>query len=120
MHQDELFLKKFQEPPNPTHCTFKNMAKISVENYSDDDLSKRYMNLLDREAWNEGCKNCKMPSLLHNGPCTRQQEANAFESNKILEERDKFYSRMRNIAKDVAEQERRKDTGTGHNDLLKR
>ena len=92
---------------------------MSVDNYSDDDLAKRYMNLGDRMAWNDRCKNCKMPTLLHDGPCTRQQEANTFESNKILEERDKFNNSMRNMIRDVAEQERTKEVGTGQNDLLK-
>ena len=112
-----LVLKDFQEPPKPTHCTLQKMAKMYVDNYSDDELAKRYLKIGDKLAWNEGCKNCKMPILLHNGPCTRQVEANTFE--KIVEERDKFCNRMRNVIKDIEEQEKAKEKGTEQKDLLK-
>ena len=119
MHEDESFLKDFQEPPNPTRCTSINMVIMSVDNYSDDELIKKYMDLANKDIWDEICKNCKMPSLLHKGPCTRKQEAAAFASDKILEERDKFTDRMRQIRKDIDDQEKMKNAETGQSDLLK-
>ena len=47
-----------------------------------------------------------MSTLLHDGPCTRMQAVSTFENDsKILEERDKFAERMRQIRVDVEKQE---------------
>ena len=108
MHKNELFLKCFQEPKNPTRCTSIIMNKLSVDNYSDDDLMKRYMDLVDKNKYDETCKNCRMSTLLHDGPCTRMQAVSTFENDsKILEERDKFAERMRKIRVDVENQEQK-------------
>ena len=60
------------------------MAKIQVDNFSNDDLERRYLELGDKKAWKDLCENCKLPTLLHSGPCTRQVEAVTWE--KIVEE----------------------------------
>ena len=84
------------------------MAKISMDNFSDDELAKQYGELASRETWDEICKTCRMPSMLHKGPYMRKNEANAFECDKILDERDKFRERMKPIIKYIADQEEKK------------
>ena len=81
------------------------MARINIDNFSDDDLAKRYSELANRETWDEVCKTCRMPAILHKGPCTRMNEAYSFEFEKVLDERDKFRERMKPVMKCVIEQE---------------
>ena len=73
--------------PNAYLLHSENMAKISADNFSDDELAKQYGELMNRETWDEICKTSRMPAMLHKGPCTRKNEANAFECDKILDER---------------------------------
>ena len=61
--------------------------------------------MVNKETWDDACKNCRMPALLHKGVCTRQDEAVVFEYDKILDERDKFNERMKPIIRFMAEQE---------------
>ena len=80
---------------------------MQVDNFSDDDLAKRYLELGDKMAWYETCKNCRLPTLLHSGPCTIQVEAVNWE--KVVDEQDKFVSRMKNVINDIEEQEKEKE-----------
>ena len=48
---------------------------MQFDNFSDDDLTKRYLELGEKMAWNITCKNCRIAELLHSGPCTIQVEA---------------------------------------------
>ena len=48
-----------------------------------------------------------MPTLLHNGVCTRQSEVEASEYEKILDERDKFSERMKGVIRYMADKERK-------------
>ena len=49
------------------------MAKIIIENYSDDELEKRMNALEDIDNWIDEFKGCGMPDMLHKGPCTRKE-----------------------------------------------
>ena len=45
---------------------------------------KRWSKLVRKESLDEECEMCKMPVLLHKGPCIRVQE-NSFEFKKLWE-----------------------------------
>ena len=78
-----------------------------MDSVSENELAKRYEELVNKETWNDICKNCRMPALLHNGVCTRQNEVEASEYEKILDERDKFCERMKGVIRCMAEEERK-------------
>ena len=81
------------------------MVKIIVESFSDDDLEKRWSALENKDNWDEACEMCKMPGILHKGPCTRKEEVNAFEYGKLWEAWELFRKRMTPIRKLQVEQE---------------
>ena len=85
----QKIFRGFQDPPVPprrsTKISKKMVAKINVESFSDDELVKRWSALARKEDWNEECEMCKMPVMLHKGPCTRKEELNAFEFGKLWE-----------------------------------
>ena len=56
-----------------------------MDSVSENKLANRYEELVNKETWNDICKNCRMPALLHNGVCTRQSEVEASEYEKILD-----------------------------------
>ena len=74
---------------------------------------------MNKETWDEICKNCRMPALLHKGVCTRQGEAVAYEYDKILDERDKFSERMKPIIRYMAEQKENVAQNNEQNELVK-
>ncbi len=41
------------------------MVSILVESFGDDILRKLFLNLSDKDDWNEECEICRMPTLLH-------------------------------------------------------
>ena len=77
------------------------MTRISMDSVSENELANRYEELVNKDTWNDICKNCRMPALLHNGVCTWQNEVEASEYEKILDERDKFCERMKGIIRCV-------------------
>ena len=81
------------------------MVKISVENFTDDELLKKYNELEQKEDFDERCKDCKMPQLLHKVACTRRDEVNAFEFERIANQWELFSTRMRNVIKWKNEQD---------------
>ena len=85
--------------PQPCPTDSFNMVKITVETFTDDELLKKYMDLERKEDFDERCKYCRMPTLLHRIACTRKDEVNAFEHEKISDQWDMFSGRMRNLIK---------------------
>ena len=95
----------FQDPPVPACCSTEistkyKMVKINVESFSEEELMKRWSELVRKESWDEECEICKMPVMLHEGPCTRiQGEANAFEFGKLWEACSLFKEKMKPLRK---------------------
>ena len=89
-----------------------------MDEYSEDYLTKRYRELVNKDTWDEMCRNCRMPFLLHNGACTRSKEAGPLESGKILDERDKFMERMRLIIRHESEREEKMGQCEGQSELI--
>ena len=83
-------------PQSPPAAQSK-MVKISIESFSDDELAKRWSALENKDNWDEACEMCKMPGILHKGPCTRKEEVNAFEYGKLWEAWDLYRKRMKPI-----------------------
>ena len=104
LHEEEL-RTEFQDPPKVYLTRFESMSNYIIDEYSEEDLTKRYRELVSKDIWDEMCRNCRMPFLLHNGACTRSKEAGPLKSGKILDERDKFMDRMRLIIKRETERE---------------
>ena len=50
-----------------------------------------------RDDWIEECEMCKMPSMLHKGPCTRKEELNAFEYGEVWKAWSLFKAKMKPI-----------------------
>ena len=40
-----------------------SMVNLTIDEFSNDELAKRYNELGDKETWNDLCKNCRMPEL---------------------------------------------------------
>ena len=98
---------------------FGSMVNLIIDEFSEDELTKRYSELVNKETWDEICKNCRMPFLLHNGACTRSKEAGMFDSGRILDERDKFVERMKPIIRYMSEQEEKMVQNDGQNELVR-
>ena len=81
------------------------MVKINVEIFSDDELVKRWNALTRKEDWDEECEMCKMPGILHKGPCTRKEEFNAFEFGELWKAWSLFREKMKLIRKWQSDQE---------------
>ena len=53
---------------------------MNIESFSEEEVMKRWSELVRKKSWEGECEICKMPLMLHKGPCTRiQGEANSFE-----------------------------------------
>ena len=55
------------------------MVKIIVENFSEEELRKKWNELTRKESWDNECETCRMPEMLHKGACTRKTEVNEAE-----------------------------------------
>ena len=53
----------------------------------------------------EECEMCKMPIMLHKGPCTRKEEFNAFEFGELWKAWSLFREKMKLIRKWQSDQE---------------
>ena len=113
------YLNRFPGSPKVYPLCFEKMVVVSIDNFSNDDLARKYGELVNKETWDEICKNCRIPTLLHEGVCTRQNEAAALEHDKILDERDKFGERMRPILRYMAEQEEKVNQENEQNALVR-
>ena len=61
---------------------------------------KRWSELVRKESWDKECEICKMPGMLHKGPCKWiQGEANAFEFGKLWEAWSLFREKIKLIRK---------------------
>ena len=89
--------------------TVSKMVKITVKDFSNDELEKRWNALTNKDNWEEECEWCKMPGMLHKGPCTRKEETNAFEYQKIYEGWNLYRNRMKPIIELKQKQEEKID-----------
>ena len=55
------------------------MVKINVESFSEEALRKLFNDLSRKESWDAECETCRMPEMLHKGPCTRKTEVSEAE-----------------------------------------
>ena len=53
--------------------------------------------MVNKDNWEEECEWCKMPGMLHKGPCTRAEEAGASEYQKIHEDWNVYRNKMKPI-----------------------
>ena len=81
------------------------MVKINVESFSEDELVKRWNELARKEDWDEKCDMCRMPSMLHKGPCTRKEELKKEEFEELWNIWGLFKERMKPIRKWPIDQE---------------
>ena len=86
------------------------MVKITVKDFTNDELEKRWNALANKDNWEEECEWCKMPGMLHKGPCTRKEETNAFEYQKIYEGWNLYRNRMKLIIELKQKQEEKDDS----------
>ena len=76
------------------------MVKINLESVSEEELMKKWSELVRKENWDEECEICKMLVMLHKGSCTRVQgEANAMDKGKLWEAWSLFKEKMKLIRK---------------------
>ena len=75
---------RLQDPPVPTRCSTEistkyKMVKINVESFSEEELMKRWSELVRKESWDEECEAYKILVMLYKESCTRKAEVNAVE-----------------------------------------
>ena len=88
------YLYKFPGSPNPHPLHSQKMVKVTIENFSNDELEKRWNALENKDNWEEECEWCKMPGMLHKGPCTRKE---GVDHEKVLESWHTYRKRMKLI-----------------------
>ena len=81
------------------------MVKINEESFSEDELARRWNELARKEDWLEECDMCKLPSMLHRGPCTRKEELKEEEFKELWETWSLFKEKMKPIRMWQVEQE---------------
>ena len=84
----------FQDPPRAYLMYSENMVNYMVDGISDNELVRRYNELEEKELWSKSCKKCRKPELIHESVCVEEKR---FEDVDILEERDRFFERMKLI-----------------------
>ena len=78
------------------------MATIPVDTYPEDFLRRLYMNLDDKEDWDNGCELCTLPTMLHadadgkriHGACTRRTDLTEDDCKK---EWDTYRKKMKAV-----------------------
>ena len=61
------------------------MVEIIVENFSEEELIKRWNELNRKERdWDKECEMCQMPEMLHTGACTRKTEIGEAEFSELF------------------------------------
>ena len=107
---------RFQDPPVPNHCSTKDEYKLQngknkcVPNFSEEELEKRWSELGNKEDWDEECKMCERPVILHIGPCERKIEVGEDEYREIWREWCSLFGKMESIRKMKEYQEEKKVT----------
>ena len=94
----------FQDPPVPARCSTKistkyKMVKIKVESFSEEELRKRWNELVRKESWDETCEKWKMPVMLHKGPSTRSAEGSEAELPDLWKAWEMYKEKMKPIRK---------------------
>ena len=93
------------------------MATIGVETFGDDALRKLYLDLTQKDDWDDDCELCRMPTLLHSdttgkrihGACTRRTELTEAD---ILNEWTLFRKKMKPIRNWYTDDMEKKQTKT--------
>ena len=68
-----------------------------MESFSDDDLVKMWNALARKDDWIDECEMCRMPCMLHKGPCTRKEELNDAEALEAMKAWSVFKAKMKPI-----------------------
>ena len=84
------------------------MVKINVESFSEEELRKRWNELVRKESWDEECEKCKMLVMLHKGPCTRSAEVSEAELPDLWKAWSMYKDKMKPIRKWQADEEEKK------------
>ena len=102
------------------------MATIGVEHFGDDALRKLYLDLVQKDDWDDDCELCRMPTLLHSdttgkrihGACTRRTELTEAD---ILNEWTLFRKKMKPIRNlytdDMEKKQTKNDIVNGFNSI---
>ncbi len=93
------------------------MAPLPVETYPEESLRKLYMNLEDKEDWDNVCELCTLPTMLHadaqgnriHGACTRNQEITQDDSYKEWAAYQKKMKAVRSWYKDELKKQNLED-----------
>ena len=99
------YLYKFPGSPKSPPAAVPKMVKINVKDFSNEELEKRFNALVNKDNWEEECEWCMMPGMLHKGPCTRKEETNAFEYQKVYKCWKMYRNRMKPIVESRQKQE---------------
>ena len=84
------------------------MVKIEVKDFSNEELEKRFIALVNKDNWEEECQWCMLPGMLHKHPCTRKEEANSSKYQRVHECWKMYRSRMKPIL-EVKQKEKEKE-----------
>ena len=86
-----------------------NMVKITVENFSKDELRMKWNEIIRKESWDNEWETCRIPEMLHKGACTRKTEVGEAELTKLWKSWNTFKNKMGPIRKwKVDEEEKTK------------
>ena len=58
-----------------------------------------------KKNWDDACEMCKMPDILHKGPCSRKTEVSEAEHGALWKERDLSREKMKPIRRWQGDQE---------------
>ena len=100
------------------------MAPLPVETYPEETLRKLYINLEDKEDWDNVCELCTLPTLLHadaqgnriHGACTRNQE---ITEDDALKEWATYQKKMKAVRSWCKEEMRRQNLEDKVNNMQK-
>ena len=59
------------------------MVKIIIENFSKEEMRKKWNELTRKESWDNECEACRMPEMLHKGAHTRKTEVGEAEFTEL-------------------------------------
>ena len=84
------------------------MVEIIVENFSEEELRKRWNELTRKENWDNECELCRMPEILHKGVCARKREVGEAEFSELWKSCSMLRSKMEPIRKWQADEDEEK------------
>ena len=93
------------------------MTTIQVDTYPEDSLRKLYINLDDKEDWDNACELCTLPTMLHadadgkriHGACTRRTDLTEDDCTKEWETYRKKMKAVRSWYKDEMKKQKLED-----------